>query len=179
MSNHSPKPNSEDLNPTTGKHEAGQPDQAALPPWPQFGVQLLAGMAGGLVAGLTVLLLFRGLYALSFAVADTFDGWFAFGVFAAGTVISIVLSGLLGGLAGSLLSGLIVRRLWRPSRRWLVSWAVTWMVGSASLSLYVLGSGADPAGEMVAGAWWVILGGVLSLAFALIAPPWRYSTWHR
>lgn len=131
------------------------------------------GSFGGLVAGLATLLLFRALYAVSFALANAVDSMWAFAIFGAAVVISIVVSGLLGGLAGGGLSALILARLHRPSCGRTAVWTATWLVGSAGTSLFVLGRGADPAIGMAATGWWLLLGTVLALLFALIAPPWR------
>jgi hypothetical protein len=144
---------------------------AAPRTWQRLGLQLLVGSLGGLVAGLATLLLFRLLYAASFALADTVDSMWAFLIFGIGIVISIVLSGLLGGLAGGVLSALILGRLWQASCRRLALWAASWMVGSAGTSFFVLGRGADPTTGMVASGWWLLLGSALALLFALIAPP--------
>jgi hypothetical protein len=163
----------ETLQPTKGRSGAAPKERRAVTAWRRLGMALLAGGCGGLVAGLAVLLLFRGFYAISFALADTIDGWGAFVVFGVAVVFSIILSGFLAGLAGAVVSGLILRRLWPLSRRPLLLWAALWLAGSTGLSLTVLGRGADPAVGPAAGAWWLLLGILLGLLFylpALIRP---------
>jgi Mn2+/Fe2+ NRAMP family transporter len=159
----------ETLQPTKGQSGAAPKERLKVTVWRRLGMALLAGSCGGLVAGLAVLLLFRGLYTISFALADTIDGWEAFVVFGVAVIFSIILSGFLAGLAGAVVSGLLLRRFWSLSRRRLLLWAAMWLAGSTGLSLTVLGRGADPAVGMVAGGWWLLLGILLALLFSLPA----------
>jgi hypothetical protein len=159
----------ERLQPAKERSDAAPKERLTVTAWRRFGMALLAGGCGGLVAGLAVLLLFRGFYAISFALADTIDGWVAFVVFGVAVVFSMILSGFLAGLAGAVVSGLILRRLWSLSRRRLLLWVAMWLAGSTVLSLAVLGRGADPAVGMAAGGWWLLLGVLLALLFCVPA----------
>jgi Mn2+/Fe2+ NRAMP family transporter len=159
-----------------GRPDSGPGDRLVATAWRRLGLLLFAGGGGGLVAGVAVLLLFRGLYAVSFALADTIDGWEAFVVFGLAVVFSIILSGFLAGLAGAVVSGLLLRRFWPLSRRWLLLWAALWLVGSTALSLMVLGRGADPAVGLAAAGWWLLLGILLALLFSLPALLQRRSS---
>jgi hypothetical protein len=163
--NASPQDPRETRPPTPERPGRGQ----AATTWRRLGRLLFAGGCGGLVAGLAVLLLFRGLYALSFALAGAIDGWQAFAVFGLAVVFSIFLSGFLAGLAGAVVSGLLLSRLWPFSWRRLLLWATMWLGGSTGLSLAVLGRHVDPAIGVAAAGWWLLLGILLALLFDLPA----------
>jgi hypothetical protein len=143
------------------------------PAWRELCLHLLLGTVGGLIAAITAVLLFKGLYAVSFAVANQLEDWVAFGIFVVFLILIAALSGLLGGLAGSVVSGAIARQLWQPSQRWLMLWALTWMIGGLGLWLSIIQSrGADPALGFEHSGWWVLLGMSIALGFAALAPPW-------
>jgi LytS/YehU family sensor histidine kinase len=139
--------------------------------WRLLGVLLLLGIVSGLVAAATAGLLFRGLSLLSFVIADQIDGWLAFGAFALLLLISVLVSGVAGGLIGSLIGGMMVRRRWHPSRRWLIAWVVVWMVGG--LIVWVPAAQTDAVLTLASIGWWMLLGVIIALAFAVISPPWR------
>lgn len=170
MRNDEPPQPQGDPAPASDRHGQRRPGRAGAFGW-RLGALALAGVAGGAIAGLTAVLLFRGLYSVSFAAADNLDGWLAFGAFTIALVVCLFVSGLLGGLAGGLVSGALVARLVRPPRLWLRVWRVMWMVGGLGVWLLITQHrGADPAIGIETGRWWMLLGGLLALGFAWLAP---------
>jgi hypothetical protein len=152
-------------------HEQVRSGRANRFEWRRIGKLLLIGGLGGLAAGFTTLLLFKGLYALSFALAERIDSMWAFAVFAVGVVISIFLSGLVGGLASGGLSGLIIGLICRPSGLWLVMWVLIWIAVSTVTALVVMQIySGDPTIGMVNSVWWVLIGLVYGLVYGLVAP---------
>jgi hypothetical protein len=167
--NASQQDSDERLQPAKERSGAAPKERLTVTGGRRLGLLLFAGGCGGLIAGLAVLLLFRGLYALSFALAGTIDGWEAFAVFGLAVVFSIFLSGFLAGLAGAVVSGLLLSQLWPYSWRWLLLWIAIWLAGSTGLSLAVLGSHADPSIGVAAAGWWLLLGVLLALLFCVPA----------
>jgi multisubunit Na+/H+ antiporter MnhB subunit len=137
-------------------------------------IQILLGFVGGGVASLAAVLLFKGLYALSYAVADQAEGWLAVGAIAVLLIITSALSGLLAGGVGGVVGGLIVWRLWHPFGSWLVAWFVVWALTGMGLWVsYIQSRQGNFDFGLESSRWWLLLGIVLALAFGLIAPPWR------
>jgi Mn2+/Fe2+ NRAMP family transporter len=150
---------------------AKQPHQQR---WQHLSIYLLLGIVSGGIANVIAVLAFTGLYAVSFALANQLDGWLAFGVFAVFMILSTIISGIIGGLVGGVVSGFMAQRWWRPSRRWLIVWAMTWLLGGLVLWIVsIQGMQAGPALSLISSGWWALLGVIIALAFAMIAPPWR------
>ncbi|MFO7166771.1 MAG: hypothetical protein DIU80_001970 [Chloroflexota bacterium] len=144
------------------------------PVWRALATQALLGALSGAAAAAAAWLAFRGMYAVSFALADRLDGWLAFAAIAVLLIVTTLLSGAAGGLAGALVSGIVVRRLWCPSRRWLALWALAWALGGLALWLGIVqASRGDPALDLSGVLLWALLGLLISTGFAALAPPWR------
>jgi hypothetical protein len=137
-------------------------------------LHILLGLLSGGVAAFTAVLMFRGLHAISYALANQLDGWLAVGTFVVFLLLTTILSGLAGGVAGGLAGGLVVRRVWHPTRRWLIAWLLVWAIAGVVLWVsYIQSRQGDFGFGLEVGGWWVVLGFVLAAASGVIAPPWR------
>jgi hypothetical protein len=137
-------------------------------------LQVLLGLLSGIVASLSSVLLFKGLYALSYALANQVEGWLAFGAIAILLIITTILSGLVAGAVGGAVGALLAWRLWTPSRSWLFAWLAVWTLTGVGLwASYIQSRYGNFDFGLDSSWWWLILGAVLALMFGSIAPAWR------
>ncbi|MCS7039728.1 MAG: hypothetical protein NZP34_09010 [Caldilineales bacterium] len=134
-------------------------------------VLLGLGAAGGVVTAVLGVRVTNALSAAAMAIASGTNDWILGGILLAGLLVVVLpVSGGVAGLLGGLASGWPARRIWRASQRWLWAWLIVWAVGGAGLGLTVSNPNAE-LGLSTAGLG-VLLGALIALGFAFVAPPW-------
>lgn len=133
----------------------------------------LLGVVSGLIAAVIATALGQLMFAIAAGLGGQTGDWILGGiVFMAVLLPGLLVSGGGAGLAGGLASGLPALRLWRPSRRWLATWLIFWAAGGFGVQV-VTAVNANPELSLISLGGWSVLGALLALGFALIAPPWR------
>lgn len=141
-------------------------------PWCNLGLMFLFGVVSGLITAGLATALGKLTFALATGLGDQTGDWLIGGI----VFVAVLLPGLLvaaggAGLAGGLASGLLALRLWRPSRRWLAAWLIIWAlsgVGVQGMTTF----NAEPRLDLITLGGWSVLGTLLAVGFALLAPPW-------
>lgn len=137
-----------------------------------LGLIVLLGVVSGLIAAVIATALGRLTFALAAGLGNQTGDWILGGiVFVAMLLPGLLVSGGGAGLAGGLASGLLALRLWQPSRRWLAAWLIFWAAGGFGVQV-VTAVNANPELSLISLGGWSVLGALLALGFALIAPPW-------
>lgn len=132
----------------------------------------LLGVVGGLIAAVITTALGRLMFVIAAGLGDQTGDWILGGiVFVAVLLPGLLVSGGGAGLAGGLVSGLLALRLWCPSRRWLAAWLIFWTASCFGVEV-MTAVNANPESSLISLGGWSVLGALLALGFALIAPPW-------
>ncbi|MCS6908989.1 MAG: hypothetical protein NZM11_00230 [Anaerolineales bacterium] len=140
-----------------------------------LGLMFLFGGVSGLLAAFIATVLGQLTFALAVGLGDQAGDWILAGiVFVTALLPGLLVSGGVAGLAGGLASGLLVLPLWRPSCRWLAAWLIVWALGGLSIQAFQIltMTNANPELNLLSLGGWSVLGGLLALGFALVAPPW-------